>query len=241
MENKFLKGLVVSFAIAVSGIANAGLITINGNDFDSNSFISLPSGGYSESATSAQFTGLSNQIMFTFDLSAFGVGTSIGESLISKVTVSTTRLGVDSDLFFGITDGVNVDYFGLYDADRLYENNTDGLLTGNAINCCGNFVSSFLSIQETNQELISIIDIDLGSMSIGYSAAGISGNHSINPLFNYDNNLSFFIAMNTPNERHQINYLSVQSATQSIPEPSTLAIFALSIIGLASRKFKKQA
>ena len=34
---------------------------------------------------------------------------------------------------------------------------------------------------------------------------------------------------------------SLQKAVQSVPEPSTLAIFALGMIGLASRRFKKQS
>jgi len=37
------------------------------------------------------------------------------------------------------------------------------------------------------------------------------------------------------------DYLGVRRAVESVPEPSTLAIFALGMIGLASRRAKKQA
>jgi hypothetical protein len=35
--------------------------------------------------------------------------------------------------------------------------------------------------------------------------------------------------------------LNIPEANSEVPEPSTLAIFALGIIGLASRRFKKQS
>ena len=48
----------------------------------------------------------------------------------------------------------------------------------------------------------------------------------------YDANVS---AINMPSS------WSVNDASNSVPEPSTLAIFALGMIGLASRRFKKQS
>jgi hypothetical protein len=47
----------------------------------------------------------------------------------------------------------------------------------------------------------------------------------------------------TPSSDYTSNYVTTnftQSTVNSVPEPSTLAIFALGLMGLASRRFKKQ-
>ena len=41
-------------------------------------------------------------------------------------------------------------------------------------------------------------------------------------------------------EVYLMDFSNLQIRSAEVPEPSTLAIFALGIIGLASRKFKKQ-
>ena len=43
-----------------------------------------------------------------------------------------------------------------------------------------------------------------------------------------------------PGENNNLISYSITATTTSVPEPSTLAIFALGIMGLASRRFKKQ-
>ena len=50
-------------------------------------------------------------------------------------------------------------------------------------------------------------------------------------------------AFRTPTNAQQfyINALAVDASHVTVPEPSTLAIFALGIMGLASRRFKKQS
>jgi hypothetical protein len=49
------------------------------------------------------------------------------------------------------------------------------------------------------------------------------------------------LRMNTTSENTSIHELTLHGETTSVPEPSTLAIFAFGMIGLASRRFKKQS
>ena len=44
----------------------------------------------------------------------------------------------------------------------------------------------------------------------------------------------------TDHSNTNVNYVFQRTVTEQVPEPSTFAIFALGIMGLASRRFKKQ-
>jgi hypothetical protein len=65
---------------------------------------------------------------------------------------------------------------------------------------------------------------DIGSLSFAGTAKSIDFSGSVN-LVAFDN----------------ITFGSINPEPEAVPEPSTLAIFALGIMGLASRRFKKQS
>jgi hypothetical protein len=60
---------------------------------------------------------------------------------------------------------------------------------------------------------------------------------SIDVFYRDRNNRQAFTAISY----RAANFTTVPAAPPSVPEPSTLAIFALGMIGLASRRFKKQS
>ena len=89
-------------------------------------------------------------------------------------------------------------------------------------------------------------DFDLSSINLlaGTYWASFSGNSGL-----YGSKVGSFGATmiqqlnNSSNSLRTNNYIPFQlnGTTRDVPEPSTLAIFALGMIGLASRRFKKQS
>jgi len=87
-----------------------------------------------------------------------------------------------------------------------------------------------VNVSFTVSELVTFSDIE----------AFKNGSHDT-PLYSlrvWDNGLNEQIVSAYANISLKYEYNSV---TQSVPEPTTLAIFALGMIGLASRRFKKQS
>ncbi|APE06508.1 hypothetical protein BM528_12635 [Alteromonas sp. RW2A1] len=208
MKNKFLKGLVVSFTLVVSGIANAGLIF---RDDVSNS--AYTNGSWS-----------------------FGTIFTVGSD-----DVYVTSLGAFDYLNDGFTSGsIQVGIF-----DEL----SGSLLSSTNVLSSDNLVGSF--------RYSSITELLLKSGST-YRLVGVSGNDyydiSYSDTFNSAfTNISYgycssstltICASNSESDYGMASFeFNLESSNNStdVPEPSTLAIFALGLMGLASRKIKKQA
>jgi|GEM_PF-5327938 len=84
----------------------------------------------------------------------------------------------------------------------------------------GNYVTEYNFNKQNN----NIFDTDL---------IGITETNSFNEIR--------FSISGTNNNFFNMDDFKFSAPTQEVPEPSTLAIFALGMMGLASRKFKKQA
>jgi hypothetical protein len=90
-------------------------------------------------------------------------------------------------------------------------------------------------------------DVFFNNSLIGQFAT-VNANIVVKHTFNIDTSLltgndTVFLKINSPtrNDGYWLDYaeLTISTTSSSIPEPSTLAIFALGMIGLASRRFKK--
>lgn len=201
MKNKFLKGLVASFALAFSGLANAGLITsesdiaLQGSNFID--FESFAVGFYNElDFDGGTFESFGAQYGVTDDWNSYN--NNQGRSFANWDNYESFILRFDNDVSaFGLTIGaINSNWsFSLFDVNNV-------------------LIDSF-----------SILNGCCDSRYIGFSA----------------NNIRY--VQFTPEQDFAVfDSLSfVNADVQDVPEPSTIAIFALGLMGLASRKFKKEA
>ncbi|OJF70645.1 hypothetical protein BK026_18765 [Alteromonas sp. V450] len=199
MKNKFLKGLVASVALAVSGLANAGLITFTPSG---TSTVSQGTDLYWDmlsDATSTSSLGSVGEFLLTghgdfhfnnavADMVNIGTGTggylfSLGEMIGASSNWSNT------DFFVGTTDYAGIMSFG--------ESGIFGL--------------SFQLAGQTHYGWVNISENDSGTQSIlGWGYESVAGR-------------------------------AIAAGVTDVPEPTTLAVFALGLMGLASRKFKKHA
>lgn len=233
MKNKLLKGLVGSFALAVSGIANAGLIELVDNGgFESGNFtdwsvINLGSGGCGLNIWSVSSTGVHgcsdngvtvvapiNGTFAAYNTFDGPVGTfQLTQSVLLPTLVDSFSLSwfqtVDMN-GSGIPRTFSVDFYT--GANSLIGNVSSQQFSQGAFQNWTQFnveVTSLLSSYSGQEVKLSFRNI------VPTSFTGPAG-------FGLDN-------------------VSLVANTIDVPEPSAIAIFALGLMGLASRKFKKKA
>lgn len=211
MKNRFLKGIVASLAITLSGFANAALIFDNLGNIEANDI--------------TDETRVANSAIMT-------------HILVGGSDVDITGMGVfgalrsDGDYRFVIFDSLGtLNYLGgvqsslatgLQWFDSLAFNLT---LTANT-----SYYMGLISDQSfTYRWSLDAPQFTMGGLTS--TAGGISGTNG---------NASNFLAPNLDNTCCIVQQsLRLSSGVTSVPEPSTLAIFALGMFGLASRKYKK--
>jgi hypothetical protein len=87
--------------------------------------------------------------------------------------------------------------------------------------------------------LIKMTAFDMNNVELG-SVQASSGLLSLSGIGNISR-INLLSLDQDPTTLDTISFESVTAISNDIPEPSTLAIFALGMIGLASRRFKKQS
>jgi hypothetical protein len=205
MKNKFLKGLVASFALAVSGLANAGLIIDNGTyTTDTNTGLNWLDTSYTDGLSYGTVLGMVNG----GSLDDWRIATT---SEVLSLLINTLDNG--DQLLYG--EGVFVNNSSLTPFASLVET-----MGGSPITSLDNWIAGRTLDFNQNQGRQNIVQI--GYTKDGQNHYFRNGSWGTDAA---DVNLSTWIVRNTT----------------EVPEPSTLAIFALSLMGLASRKFKKQA
>lgn len=200
MKNKFLKGIVASFALVVSGFANAGLIQV----FDP---VNMDQGPY---------------IFEDFEDTNF----------VSGVDLS----------FLSIYSGDGVEHTGNYGALNNGSLNANmnfvfsetissfGLWFGNDDLCCTSAFTSTLDIYDLSG-FVGSISVQANMNDVNDQFIGFTSDLSVSSVtLRYAGGGGLALAID-----------DLQFNAQEVPEPHTLAIFALGLMGLASRKFKKQA
>lgn len=201
MKNKFLKGLVVSFALLISGIANAGLITIG----------SVTNGGGG-----------------SFTISSDGVDDSLIESFfgLSSGFIDGLAITTDADLATegsGLGDSVDISFGETFSFDWLW--NTEENFGETQYNDFGFVVLNF-------GDTTILADTFTPDNTLG-SFSWVSG---------YTGVLSYAIITMDVGDTSVNSVLTVSNLSHaSVPEPSTFAVLALVLMGLASRKLSKQA
>lgn len=227
MKNKFFKGLVASFALTISCAANAGLITISADVDQTISDANqdgVPDGFLSASDVYLRtgFYGTHWRSALEFDLSAIGTFTEVLSADLFLQDRGASRSGT-LNLWGYFGDGI----ISLDDATE----------TGNLLGTM--YINRSAGIQNFNLNVASFIQsaIDSDEQFAGFliGAATPSGfGGAASDMCSSESASSSWC---------DVPLLTINSVApdQDVPEPSTLAVFALGLIGLASRKFKKQA
>lgn len=231
MNIKMLKVAVAGLALSVSGFANAGLIT-NG-DFETgdltgwtiaglgNSTCPTAPGDWNVSSTSSTgCTEVSNPISGSYAAYNMLDGANAMEYRLSQIIdidtgFSAATLDWMHDAIWSTGTSVREFTIDIYD------------VTG--VNLLANLYSeSYVGVGSTNGWQSHSIDIS--------SSLSIFQGQSVSLAF-----ATHIPATWTGPAGFGLDAISLEVETADVPEPSTLAIFALGMIGLASRRFKRQS
>jgi len=246
MKFKFLNATLASSILSISSlvsVANAGLIT-NG-DFSTGDFTGWDVGITPTVADGGR---------------PYSIDTS-GDGWDIRGTTLYATNGFDGGAILnGVPD---------YEADLDFYLQQDFSFSGNVISAFLSFEfditggPSFVASRSgapTEDRVfdVSFLDslgIDLGSVYT-YTVAGTTVdsnprqfiNLDVTSFFNNNSGNNFKLSFNenipqyfTGGGSFQIDNIDLNIVTADVPEPSTLAIFALGMMGLASRRFKKQS
>ena len=209
MRFKFFQAVLVSIAFAISSFANAGLITFN----DKALFDAYTGGGVVDDMESAgSSTGSSTHTTATNDFSW-------------TMSDYNCENGYGCSATFGGTTGNSLMMQSAGD-DFIWTYGNGNFVFSSGITSFGIQFGSYYGNSE----------ITLNGLSSGVQASGsFFGIAS-------DDNATFTNVAYTKSLVYgsfdDVSY-SRSNIIASVPEPSTLAIFALGMIGLASRRFKK--
>jgi|TARA_R110001599_G_C12224724_1_gene657593 hypothetical protein len=265
MKLNFLKAAMVSTVLIVSSFANAGIIY--GIDRADNNLVSVDLDTYSSSVignlgTDEEFGGLAYNLNTSIMYMAGGRGNN-SIYTVDYNTGAATLLGGHgiSDVFGLAFDSVNNVLFGTTTNNQLYSFN---LIDGSAtlIGSTG-FNIGGLSFDSNLDKLIglstggsNIFDINRSTGVATTVKSGLPSTNDIGFTYDYDADKFYSLGLNGTLHSYSSNdYSSSLLASNlprldgltyvgnsvDVPEPSTLAIFALGMIGLASRRFKKQS
>lgn len=230
MKFKFLNITLVSLVLTVSGFANAGLIIASG---DSNINTSPNSQLFNSLFGGNDVIGRngSSETWATNNWASFATGSALSYSSTSSIS---SPLSADW-VILGSGTGLTATEFSFLDT---FMNNGGNLwVVGEA--------STYNSI---NAVATSVLTHFNTGMSISLAGISTIGNASPEALSlgggaNFQVNFSSYIsggtALYSDNNGAIVSVSSFN--TTSVPEPSTLAIFALGMMGLVSRRFKKKS
>lgn len=209
MKLKFLKTMLVGLTLSVSSLANAGIIFDNGSN-------TTNIGGTCSSCGAVDAYSIFDDFVLTdslddlyLDWDASFYNSASGFSALSSVRISIWD-NANADMLFSTL----VDYSAL---DLISTNAISGPHTnstvGTSLTGVGLSAGSYwISLSGTDMHFSGGGNgFQIGSAALG---DGSSYNHSVNATFRI-------------------------STLTEVPEPSTLAILALGMMGLASRRVKK--
>ncbi|PKF60583.1 hypothetical protein CW745_13700 [Psychromonas sp. psych-6C06] len=233
MKQFFLKGVIASFALAISAGANAGLIGVWGN---STPFATpIQNAGHTfvnvNSATTLEELDTLEQVWLIrrdgdADLNNYVLngGTLVTEWSGASWAVNSMSM-LEADDSFGFASRTSVTFT---------QEGIDLGFTTNLPNPYSNegateFFRSFTGIGE---------GVDIIATANGYNV-GIAGSYGLGNVVALGWDWVDTNALNPMNQLLVNDITGLSFSPKGVPEPGTLVIFALSLIGLASRKFKR--
>jgi hypothetical protein len=212
MKNKFLNTALISIFFSVGSLVSVANATI----------ITINNAGFETANTFDAGGGTYNHSVVGWDLDSGGFGTM----LTSGFPVASTNGGVNNAWSNGGTISqslTDILAIGSYDLSVLFGDRTDTPFPTASIE---------LWAGATLIGLISQASVPDGTWVNGTSNIVIGGGHAA---------LGETLEIKLISGGVQNLFDDVSLNYTAVPEPSTLAIFALGLMGLASRRFKKQS
>jgi hypothetical protein len=211
MNIKMLKAAFTGLILSVSGFANAGLILEIGDTGDSLNTAQILAGGTTQ---------VSGTITTNSDVDLFGFYWGGGLLDLNVYQANNSSLDTQISLFDSLG-------FGLF-------HNDDAPFPNSIIQATLAAGEYFAGISSYSNDPLSVDGAIFSDAWSGQLSPTGAGGASVLSTWEYDGtSLGAYV-------------LDISSTAQyptidaQVPEPSTLAIFALGIMGLASRRFKKQ-
>jgi len=213
MKFKFLNIILAGFILSASclvNISNAGLIT----DTDNNSFI--------DETTGLEWMDFGVNNSHTFDqVKGLLSTTYAGWTLATQTEVLTLW----HNAFADDATTISISDSGARYADyRVFT--TVGRLA---------YKDIYVKMGDRKYDMLGWFEDDTGSLS--YTYYNVSGIPTLNTLV-YGRGINYDAERDKSGSANST--MLVRTSLESVPEPSTLAIFALGILGLVSRRLKKQ-
>lgn len=223
MNNKFLKMAVAGLVLSVSGFANSSLIV--GYAPGTSSAAGVVASGITSAGSNAE--------LFEGDSASFGDVINVRPSVVGATAGDAVAA---NDFFQFSINALNSNYFDL------------SALTFSAYN--GGLTTPRGWVLRSSADAFAS-DIDSSVIVATFSSIGPE-------LFSVDlssltalTSIAFRVYAYAPTAGYAVNFLKLEITgtvfdqngieIKAVPEPSNLAILALGLIGLVSRKFKKHA
>jgi PEP-CTERM motif-containing protein len=219
MNNKKISAALVGLIMAVSFNAHAGLITLDSTNANWYNSLGIRT-PFGQNYIIGNNGSISYNNFSVFDLS--GISNNITSATLNFYNPSNGYTSDDLNETFSLFD-VNTAIISLIGGSGGVSAYTDlgtGVLYGSII-VDGTVANSIVSVNLNASGLLALNNSN-GLFAFGGSLVTADDNND--RLFGYS--------------RNQPVQLKIE--TLSIPEPSTLTIFALGVMGLVSRKVKKQ-
>lgn len=225
MNVKMLKTTLVGLVLSVSSIANAGLIT-NG-DFEA---------GLSNWTTLN--SGLSSDNVTVFILEAGPTGSYANNGISS----GPSERVLFQDFLVPILDVRSASFSFDFFSDN--SNPLDSAFYNNATSAGNIFRIDIVNASTDVFATSSMFELFVDLGNIGSFNTVTYNNNSLTTFLNSHSGETLRLRIANDESTFPwdtgVDNVSFDAVTTSVPEPSTLAIFALGIMGLASRRFKKQ-
>jgi hypothetical protein len=226
MNVKMLKAVLAGLILSVSAFANAGLIITIGDVTGNNTNLSV----------SVEGSGT-----LVADIWSGGPGgLNVYTDFIGTTDSSTSLVGLVGDQVGFFADNNIGNYVGTTYSSFTAEKLISGIELFNLTDNTSALIN-WLDIDDdgAGDDFALILDtIDNSFLDSGDSWS-INGTSFLNLQLGNASDFSIGTYSYTDNALGVVT-LVIQENSVNVPEPSTLAIFALSIMGLAARRFKKQ-
>ncbi|WP_218312467.1 hypothetical protein [Alteromonas antoniana] len=207
-----------AFTLLLFTLSTANATLITGADLLTNANVSLPGASTSLNGSALQFSGgTTYSTLFTLNLSNYGFGLGAEESTSGSIELVNTRITSDSDIWFGLWDGTNLETFTSWDGNRSSEYTNGSYTTGAAsfVLGTGGTTLTYGATQAIGSQLNLMLSFDLMAKSMDHtiSSLGFSRSSTLTPAFNTSGSLYFLVGKGSDGEVVQIDSLTVNGGS----------------------------
>ena len=213
------------FALVLALAVDAGATTLTGVDLLTHPGVTFPNGPPGVSGSSLVFSGPAElNVMVAIDLDLPASGT---------VSVTTTRLGDDSDLWYGLWDGVRFAAFTFFDGFR--SNNQTACAESDGVLIMPSGCPPLTTVPDTQsvgEQATAVYSFDLLSGVLAFEVGGLAFPGALPVSFDTGGDVSFLIGSGKTlfiGEEHRLDEVSLEIVP--VPEPGTMGLTVVGLLG----------